>query len=667
TIPLKVVASTRPLARVLNRSYSDGQAGTAKTVEVLADAFDPFGRGLTVIGAVVETPGSGSASFSGSVVTVRPAEDFIGAMVTRFTVQDVTGDPDRHVEARITLQVAAVPLAPGAPRVVEIRDKAVLLAWGAPDGRGLDISGYRVTIRGTNRQVLCPTTSCVVDGLTNGTTYTFTVAARNAVGWSEESPPSAPAAPDAVPDAPQPPTVSAGAGTVNVSWSAPANNGSPITSYDVEISPRPRSPANPATIRVKTTSARFQGLTNGTAYKVRVRAYNDAPQAGPWSAWSDEITPMGAPGAPTQLSTSPLAATQLQLSWRAPDPNGSPLGAYQLVVVGGGTTRTFAPARDVEKFTVDVLNNVEYEFTLTASNAVGSSPPATVTGSTFGRPGAPRVVSVVGQSGGSYNQGTATVTLSPGHDGGSPITSYNVRARTGQTATFTSTSGTLTGLAGGKDAWVEAQACNQRGCGDWSDTPVLAAPQPRTAPGQVGSLRVDISYNGGQPAEAYATWSAPDWAGGSEQGYQVTWLVNGDTVSSTTVTTLNARLTQGLPTLAEARPTAQVSVTVTAVSSVGVGAPARADATARWAAGPAAPAGLRVNGGFPITFAWNAVPGATSYDWRVTRDGEVAASGSTTGLSQSAEVAYNANSRVVVEVRAVTADGKSTWTPGQVN
>ena len=677
TMPLKVVASTRPLARVLDRTLSDGQAGKPRSVDVLVDAFDPFagsGGGLTVVGAVVETPDAGTASFTSSSVTVRPGDDFVGSMVTRFVVQDATGDPDRQVEARITLQVAAIPAAPAAPRIVEIRDQTVVLAWNAPDPRGAEITGYRVTASPGGRQIACPSTTCTIDALTNGTSYTFTVAAQNAVGWSPESPSSAAAMPDAVPDAPAAPTVVAADGAVNVSWSAPANHGSAITGYDVEISPKPDDPGNPATIWATTTSARFTGLTNGRSYTVRVRAHNAAPQPGPWSDWSGQAVPASVPNAPGGLAVAPVDAGKLQLSWQTPANNGSPLGSYQLTVVDdGGATQTFAPASNVTSYTVDAQNGVQYTFTLRASNAIGLSAPSTIKGSTFGVPAAPQVTAVEGQVGGAYGQGTAKVTLSPGGDGGSPITSYKIqRIDNGQTFTVNGTETTVTGLMGGQAVSFQAQACNQRGCGAWSAARAVS-PQPQTAPEAVPNLKVELTSDPtGQPTLAKATWLAPDWAGGANgRQYQVVWSVDGQVVSQTTTTGLIDQVTQGLPTLGDARPSAKISVTVTASTSVGTGAAATADQTASWVPGPAQPAHLSASVSAPpgntFTGTWDPVPGAVAYRFEVVaRNPNVPER--TTGVIQvtpttgSVALAYGGNDQVFFRVCAVAADGRtSTW------
>src|SRR5690625_4589419 len=116
TVPLRVVASSRPLARVLDHEVSDGVEGEASRVSVLYGAFNPFDdASLSVVSATVETPNAGTASVQGSNVNVRPDAGFIGTMVTRYRVADGTGDSDREVEGRIKVRVRGAPDAPSRP------------------------------------------------------------------------------------------------------------------------------------------------------------------------------------------------------------------------------------------------------------------------------------------------------------------------------------------------------------------------------------------------------------------------------------------------------------------------------------------------------------------------------------------------------------------------
>jgi hypothetical protein len=93
-----------------------------------------------------------------------------------------------------TASAAVTPATlPGKPTGVTVTagNGSVLVSWTAPaqDG-GSAITGYTVTSSPEGKTCTTSATSCTVGGLTNGTTYTFTVTATNGVGTGPASDPS---------------------------------------------------------------------------------------------------------------------------------------------------------------------------------------------------------------------------------------------------------------------------------------------------------------------------------------------------------------------------------------------------------------------------------------------------------------------------------------------
>ena len=201
---------------------------------------------------------------------------------------------------------ASMPTAPAAPAGVSATagNAQATVTWTAPAGGGSPITSYTVTpFVGSAPQTPVtvsgspPATTATVPGLTNGTAYTFTVSATNAVGTGPASAASAPVTPSApvAPVAPAAPTgvvATAGNAQVTLAWTAPANGGSPITSYTVTpfVGSAPQTPVTVSGSPPATT-ATVPGLTNGTAYTFTVAATN-AVGTGPASAASAAVTPV---------------------------------------------------------------------------------------------------------------------------------------------------------------------------------------------------------------------------------------------------------------------------------------------------------------------------------------------------------------------------------------
>ena len=163
------------------------------------------------------------------------------------------------------------------------------MTWVAPASNGSPITGYTVTpirngVAQTPLTFDASTTTRTLTGLTAGASYTFTVAATNALGTSAASPASTAVVPYTVPGQPAITAATAGDSAATLTWTAPANGGSPITGY--VVTPYIGAVAQtPQTFTGTATTQTATGLTPGAAYTFTVTAQNVAG-TGPPSARS---------------------------------------------------------------------------------------------------------------------------------------------------------------------------------------------------------------------------------------------------------------------------------------------------------------------------------------------------------------------------------------------
>ena len=218
------------------------------------------------------------------------ADGFTGTFVVNAINQAGEGSPSDPV----TCTTPDRPDAPGGVSATSSPQQAVV-TWNAPNDNGASITTYRVTSN-TGIERTTSATSQTFDGLANGTAYSFTVEALNAVGWSPVSSQSNTVTPIDVPGAPT--GVSAtnqDDGQSTVTWNAPNNNGgAAISSYTVRL--------NTGATRTDNGSPfTWTGLTNGTSYSFTVQACN-AAGCGPFSTSSNAIVPVGVPTRVRNLS-----------------------------------------------------------------------------------------------------------------------------------------------------------------------------------------------------------------------------------------------------------------------------------------------------------------------------------------------------------------------------
>ena len=438
--------------------------------------------------------------------------------------------------------------APDVPRSLSATpgNRQVMLSWVQPSG-GAEVTDYEYEQNGSGTWTSTggTATSYTVRNLTNGQPYTFKVRAVNSAGQSAASTASASVTPATEPGAPTGLSATVSDQGVDLSWTAPANNGGQsITDYEYE--------QGGSGIWISTggtaTSYTVTGLTNGQPYRFRVRAVNSVG-AGAASAASPNVTPATEPDAPTGLSAT-VSDQRVDLSWTAPANNGgATILRYEYELDFSSTwtsTGSTTPSTTVRNLT----NGQSYTFQVRAVNRVGAGP---ASGSQSATPTATLVAPDTPHS----------LNATPGNrrvrlgwvqpSGGAALTHYEYELD--GSGIWISTGGTdtrhtVTGLNNGQTYTFRVRAVNTLGAGD--GVTLQATPSPSTGgggggggpretpPGAPTNLRVE-----GGDGQVTLSWDAPEDDGGAAiTDYEVRidgkgeWISIGSTGTTHTVTGL---------------------------------------------------------------------------------------------------------------------------------
>jgi len=409
--------------------------------------------------------------------------------------------------------------APGAPTSVTatVGNGSATVTVSGASANGSAITSYTVqaydatgtAIAGKTCTITSPATSCAVSGLTNGSEYSFKATATNGVSTSVESSASATVTPAGVPSAPTGVSVTSGTGKVTVAWTAPAANGSPITSYTVQAYNETGTAVSGASCTISAPSTTCDVTTNlvaGTAYTFKVTATN-AAGTGSASSASSSAAINAAPSAPRNV-TATASNGAATVSWDAPlDERGSAVTGYTVTaytsgnIVAGSCTAT-APT---ETCSVTGLTNGDlYTFKVTATNGIGtsvqSSASTAVKPSTV--PNAPTAVVA------SAGDASASISFTaPANDGGSTITGYTVTASNGTTISGTSSPLRITGLSNDVAYTFTVKATNANGDSVASATSLAATPRESAPPRKTSDAEPSGLPYVGTPLTSQVTFS----------------------------------------------------------------------------------------------------------------------------------------------------------------
>jgi titin len=384
-------ASNSVIAPDVPSAPTNGSASTNSDGSVTVHWTDPAANGSAITGyGIIPNPSCAGCSYSsltGPTLTSGTVSGLTRGASYTFMVTATNGVGTGNASAP-TNSVTA-PNLPGVPTGVSATsgNGTTSVSWVAPSTTGGSaITGYVVTpyigaSPQTPQTFVSTATTETVTGLTNGTAYTFTVAAINGVGTGSQSSASNSVTPATTPGAPTGVTATRGNASASVSWTAPASNGgAAITGY--VVTPFIGGAAQTSqTFNSTATTEVATGLTNGTAYTFKVAAINGVG-TGAQSSASSAVTPATTPGAPGTPSGFLLSLGSVRLSWSAPGSNGgTAVTGYVVTPYIGGvaqTPQTFNSTATTE--TVTGLSLGTYTFKVAAINAVGTGPQSTASG-----------------------------------------------------------------------------------------------------------------------------------------------------------------------------------------------------------------------------------------------------------------------------------------------
>ncbi len=378
------------------------------------------------------------------------------------------------------------PVPPAGLTVTGVTQTKIDLSWSAVTGATYyvvhqDGSAIPVSIYGTTFSV----------GVACGSTHSYYVIAGNNGGWSG---PSNTVSGTAIPCNPTGLTVTGATQTqINLSWSATSGATAYIVYQD--------GSAIPVSISGTTFSA---GVACGTTHSYYVTAGN----RGGWSGPSNTVSGTAVPCTPTGFKAAPVSSSQVDLSWNpSPGATSYTLKGYYGSIIYTGPNTSYS--------NTGLSCNMSIAYSLSASNASGTSGQANANATTPCAPAAP-----TGLAARPSSCGTGTINVSWNAVAGAA--GYTLKDYNGSTTTVIyngpATSFAHTGLAAGSPHGYSVTAWNAGGTSRYTEIPAYIY-APAACP---------VSYT--------ITASVTEWAGGYFSISPAATVVNSGGSATFTVT-----------------------------------------------------------------------------------------------------------------------------------
>ena len=225
-------------------------------------------------------------------------------------------------------------------------------------------------------------TNTLYTGLSAGTTRHIRIRSQDADGWSPWSDvvsgtTNAVSRPGLIPSRT---AMVTGPSTIDLSWTAPDDGGSPITKYVIVVAKTGDTKPLITIDNIDSTTRSYTvtGLTASTSYNISIRAENDIGRGDDGLFVPIVLTTKDAtrPGSLPLRTAKVTGPSTIDLSWTAPDDGGSPITKYVIVVVKAGDTKPLITIDNIDSttrsYTVTGLTaSTSYNISIRAENDIG--------------------------------------------------------------------------------------------------------------------------------------------------------------------------------------------------------------------------------------------------------------------------------------------------------
>jgi hypothetical protein len=513
---ISVTPADVPNAPTINLvTTSTANTGTGTVIVNYSAPADNGGATITSYTAV-STPGGVTASVSTAASGTITVTGLIKGTAYTFVVfaTNRVGNSANSNTSSPAITPLTVPAAPTIGTATATGPFSSTVTFTAPiDTGGTAITNYTATSTPAATITQSVTSAGVItitNGLTKGTSYTFTVAATNAIGTGANSGSSGSITTWTEPGAPTIGTATeVNATTATIAFTAGTTGGTPILNFTATayIS----GVATAVTATGATSPITVSGLTQGTTYTFKVKATNSVG-TGIESAASNTVQPADRPSKPTaptvSTSTTFTADGRVTIAFTAPYDGGTTIIDYSFVSSPVTTTKTLTQTAGGTYLFTGLTKGTAYTFSYAARNRIGigtySDPSASITPLTV--PSAPGIGTAL-----RFDATSVNVSYSNSSDnGGTLITSYTATSTPGGiTGSSLGSPILVSGLTKGTPYTFTVKANNSRGSSTESSSSNSATPATVPNAPTIGTATT-INKN-----SASVTFTAPADNGGN--------------------------------------------------------------------------------------------------------------------------------------------------------